>query len=308
MIALPAVNEITRPYRGLSVQEVDFDLTEAAITHYLAGREVYRRTSFLALRRKDRTALVAVVKESSAPLFSPVVELRVLALPERVAFIESPDTDVGNATALATAAQAHHRAGVLAYVVQGRYQHINFIWDPRPIPVRLTEVVPPWPPKLFAMAQQAIAFDEELPPIELQLDAVDITELAQRNPASDYLLPCRGAGTEIAGRVSFLDTRPADRLNWLMIGCTRSLEFHRHFYDDEPDRIDICPAATARGPGELTLAKCCLIERGTRFEPGAAVVPWGSNLDEVREALRYLTGVPPVSNLQAGSDDEHQRA
>ncbi|AEV73489.1 MULTISPECIES: DUF7714 family protein [Mycolicibacterium] len=306
MIDPPVPNDTTRPYRGLSVQEVDIELTESGISRYLMGREVYRRTSYLVLQNSGLAALVAVRQESTVPLFSPVIELRVLALPERVAFVDSPGTDVGNATALAQAAAAHRRAGILAYVVRGCYEHINFIWDPRPIPVHVVEVVPPWPPKLFAMAQQAIAFDEDLPPIELVLDVVDISDIARQNPAPNYLLPCRGAGTEVDGGVSYLDTRPADRLDWLMIGCERSLEFHRHFYGNEPRRIDICPRRRARGPAELTLAKCCLIERGLELEPEAAVVPWGSNLDEVRSALRHLTAVTDVRAPQPGRRDEHQ--
>jgi hypothetical protein len=296
MIELPTPNYTTRPYRGLSVQEVDFDLTRSAITRYLMGREVYRRTSHLLLCNNGQMALVTVRKESTAPLFSPVIELRVLALPEQVEFVESATADVGNATALAQVAAAHRRQGALVYVVRGLYQHINFIWDPQPIPIRVVEVVPPWPPKLYAMAQQAVAFDEDLPPIELVLDIVDITKIAEINPAADYLLPCRGAGAEVAGRVSYLDTRPPNRLDWLMIGCDRSLEFHRHFYTDEPARIDICPRRRVWGADDLTLVKCCVLERGLELEPKVAVVPWGSNLDEVRRALRHLTGITAAAD------------
>jgi hypothetical protein len=80
-----------------------------------------------------------------------------------------------------------------------------------------------------------------------------------------------------------------------MIGCERSLQFHRHFYGDEPDRVDLCPrarveqAAATSGPGGgTTLTKCCLIERGLDVSGDMAVVPWGANLDEVREGLRKL--------------------
>jgi hypothetical protein len=167
---------------------------------------------------------------------------------------------------------------------------VNFIWEPTPVRIRVTEVVPPEPPKLFAMAEQVVAFDEDLPPIELVLDAVDIRELAAANPAPQYLLPCRGSGVDLGGEVAFLDTRPAQREDWLMIGCERSLQFHRHFYGDEPPRADICPRRRVSGR-EPTLAKCCLLERGVEVDGSSAVVPWGSNLDEIRTALRSLTGV-----------------
>ena len=36
----------------------------------------------------------------------------------------------------------------------------------------------------------------------------------------------------------------------------------------------------------MTLTKCCLIERGLEVDGDTAVVPWGTNLDEIREGLR----------------------
>jgi len=295
----PAANTITRPYRGLSVQETDVPLTELELVPYLLGREVYRRTDYLVLRNHAQTAVVAVRKDSTEPLFSPVVEARVLAGPEQVVSIHSPQTDVGNATALARAALTHRRDGARAYVVQGRYEHVNFIWEPAPVRIRVTEVVPPEPPKLFAMAEQVVAFDEDLPPIELVLDAVDLRALAAANPAPRYLLPCRGSGVDLGGDIAFLDTRPAERQDWLLIGCERSLQFHRHFYGDEPPRADICPRRRVAGD-ELTLAKCCLLERGLEVDGRTAVVPWGSNLDEIRSALRSLTGVGQLDAVAVG--------
>jgi hypothetical protein len=292
MIAEPAPNTTARPYRGLSFQEVDLPLNEPELLRFLIGREVYRRTDYLALRNGGATALVRVRRASDTTLFSPVVEARVLAGPDHTRWIEAPEVDVGNATALARRALTESAPGIRAYLVKGRYQHVNFIWDPNPVVVRVTEVIPPEPPKLLAMAEQAVAFDEELPPIELVLDAVDIRDLAAANPADSYLLPCRGSGIDLGAEVAFLDTRPAVRRPWLLIGCERSLQFHRHFYGDEPDRVDLCPRARVAGSG-LALAKCCLLERGTELRDTVAVVPWGSNLDEVRQALRWLAGLDP---------------
>jgi len=296
---VPAAGPNTRshPYRGLSVQEVDFELTEEAILAFLRGREVYRRTEFLALRHGEQTALARVTKESEAPLFSPVVDALVLSRPEETAFVVDPGVDVGNASALAAAAVP----GVLTTVVLGMFEHVNFIHRPEPVRVRVTEVVPPSPPKLFTQAQQVLAFDEDLPPVELVLDAVEIDALAAANPAMYYLLPCRGSGAAPAGaEVAYLDTRPADRQDWLMIGCERSLQFHRHFYGDEPPRVDLCPRARLENDaefaasGDYALIKCCLIERGLDVGERTAVVPWGANLDEIRDGLRKLLLPPPA--------------
>ena len=133
MITEPAPNTITRPYRGLSVQDVDVPLTPAGIEGLLRGREIYRRTAYLVLRNGPDTALVAVRPADPGPLFSPVAELRVLSGPGTTVWVTDPAADVGNATALATAALKHRRNGALAYVVLGRFEHVNFIWRPAPV-------------------------------------------------------------------------------------------------------------------------------------------------------------------------------
>ncbi|GLZ48240.1 hypothetical protein Acsp06_44250 [Actinomycetospora sp. NBRC 106375] len=282
MIPGGVANLRSHPYRGLSVQEVDVPLTTAAITEHLLGREVYRRTEFLALRHGGATAL-AEVRHDTGPLFAPVTEVRVHSGPDDTAWVEAPDVDVGNATALAGAAVP----GALTTVVLGRFEHVNFIHRPAHVPVRVTEVVPPEPPKLLDQARQAVAFDEDLPPVELVLDAIRVEDLVAAHPAPHYLLPCRGSGADLGGAdVAYLDTRPADRGDWLMIGCERSLQFHEHFYGDDPPRVDLCPRQ--RHADVLTLTKCCLLERGLEQDDRAAVVPWGASLDEVREGLRNL--------------------
>lgn len=297
MIPPPAPNTRAHPYRGLSLQEVDVPLTDSGVVEYILGREVYRRTDYLALRNGSRVALAAVRKASTVPLFSPVVEARLLAGPGEVAWIESPATDVGNATALAAAARAHLADGIRAYVVQGRYEHVNFIWRPVPLRIGVVEVVPPEPAKLWDQARRVVAFDEDLPPVALDLDAVSIGDLAAGHPAAEYLLPCRGSGADLPGRVAFLDTRPAGRRDWTLVGCERSMQFHRHFYGDEPQQVDLCPlrrvGADNDGP---VLVKCCLRERGVEMADGVAVVPWGASLDEVRTALRLLAGLGPCKS------------
>jgi hypothetical protein len=298
-IELPEPNTITRPYRGLSVQEVSIPLTPAGIEDLLGRREIYRRTAYLVLRSDGQTALVAVRPEHPDRLFSPVAQLRVLSGPATTAWIDAPGTDVGNATSLAAAALAHHRDGLLAYVVRGRFEHVNFIWRPAPVPIRVTEVVPPHPAKLLAMAEQVVGYDEDLPPVSLDLDAVDVPELVAANPAPHHLLPCRGGGLPPGPQVSFLDCHPAYREDWLLIGCERSRQFHEYFYGTQPRRVDLCPKARAtnragqEGPGgPRVLTKCCLLERGIEVSRSTAVVPWGANLDEVRAALRVLCGLP----------------
>ena len=291
----PSPNARSHPYRGMSVQHVDRVPDAAFVRDHLLGREVYRRTDYLALVHEGQVALAAVEKASTEPLFSPVVDVAVWATPDRAQWIDDPAVDVGNATALAAAARAHRRGGVSAYVVKGRFEHVNFIWEPAPLSVHVTEVTPPHPPKLLAQARQAVDFDEDLPPIELVLDETTFAELTASTDAGSFLLPCRGSGAEVDGEVAYLDTRPGVRGDWTLIGCERSVQFHQHFYGDEPPRVDICPRNRVErdDPAGLWLIKCCLLERGVEVDADArrAVVPWGANLDEVRQALRALAGI-----------------
>jgi hypothetical protein len=256
----------------------------------MVGREAYRRTEFVVLRHGRQTALVRVEREQNEELFAPIAAVEWVAGPEYCAWVESPDTDTANATALARAAR-ERGSGAAVCVVEGRYHHVNFIHRPSPLPVRVVEVIPPEPPKLHDMAARVVDFDELLPPVELALESIDIRRLAQTAPGGPYLLPCRGSGVDLTGSVDFLDERPPARADWTLIGCERSRQFHRWFYGREPERqVELCPARLSGSAGP-TLLKCCLLERGLRRQGETVLVPWGASLAEVQEALRLLTGV-----------------
>jgi hypothetical protein len=292
MIAAPVPNLMSRPYRGLSVQDVTFELTEAALIRWIVGRDVYRRTEFILARNGNSGALIAIGRREGGDLFVPVSEARVVALPGQLEMVDSPATDVGNASAMAEAAARHHRPGAMAYAITGRYKHVNFIWQPQPVTVFVDEVVPPHPAKLVDMARQAIAYDEDLPPIALVQRLTSISQMARSIRGGKYLLPCQGAADEVPSGepVQFLDTGPAYHPDWTLIGCHRSEQIFEHFYGQRPDSISFCPEQSGAGapPGARRLTKCCLIERGIRAHGNVAVVPWGARLDEVRSALALI--------------------
>jgi hypothetical protein len=259
-------------------------LDEAALRAHFLGREAYRRTRFLVARHGGGTAVLRVAKASETDLFSPLVELEVLAGPHDCAFLHRPDVDTAIPSALAAAARAG-APGARAVVVRGRYEHVNFILNPRPRRVIVREVVPPEPAKLFDQAQRVIAVTEELPPLELVREVVDLTELARTHPAGHYLLPCRGSGVTVAGAtVSYLDERPP-AADWTLLGCERSRQIHRWCYGYEPPMVDFCPK---REPMPGTLTKCCLQEEHVEAGENWVSVPWGSSLEQVREALTGL--------------------
>lgn len=275
-----------RPYRGLSVQRHPDPWDSAGLIRWVRSREVYRRTRYLVAHDGERAALVEVTPADRPGLFAPVRQARVLAQPAELLWIHSPETDVGNPTALADLALAHRRPGLRAIVVTGRYQHVNFLLDPAPVRLYVDEVVPPDRPKLVEMVRQVIAFDEELPPTRIVSRLLSLPML-RRRVGGRTLLPCAGAGS--GQDADFLDAGPVERPDWTLIGCTRSEQIFHHHYRTSPERVlDICPERRDGIGGSARVTKCCLLERGCAVSGQTATVPWGANLDEVRRAVRSV--------------------
>jgi hypothetical protein len=288
-------NVVPLPYRRVSRQTFDGPLTEAGITAHLMGREAYRRTDFIVLQdRAGGTAVAAVVKDNDQPLFSPIVHVEVLALPDTCSYIHDEDTDVANRSALAELA---HRRGLGAdatVVVEGLYDHVNLIHHPDPLVLRIVEVAPPEPPKLYHLVQHVLSY-ADLPPIRLEFERIDVRALCAGISPKAYLLPCRSGGLDnLSAPVFFLDERPAKREDWTLVGCERSLQFHRHYYGDEPPRVEMCPRKIVGNCDQLTLVKCCLLEFHVEKAANVAVVPWGTDLKMVEQALFQLAGEAQV--------------
>jgi len=284
-------NFVCRPYRGVSVQHWTEPLEEGRVKEVLLSREAYRRTEFIVLRGDDGvTALVRIDCAAREALFNPITTVEWLAGPDDCTYVVRPDADTANATALAEVALSEGHRQVC--VVEGRYQHVNFIVRPCPVEVRLVDVVPPMPSRLLDLARQAVTIDEDLPPVRLVPELLEVHALAGGTPEGSYLLPCQGAGVDLPGTVDYLDQRPS-RADWTLVGCERSRQLHRWFYGDEPDhQVELCPdRLTPSAADACTLLRCCLLERGLRAEGRRAVVPWGANLAEVQAALRALTGI-----------------
>jgi len=289
------VNIVPLPYRGVSVQSYDGPMTREALIQRFLGRETYRRTEFIVLRGGgDRYAVIAVDALDRDLLFSPITHVEILALPESCVYVRDPNTDCGNRSALAALAD---RAGVgeqEALICEGRYDHVNFICRPRPLRLKVVEVAPPEPPKLYDLVQRVLDY-ADLPPILPVLERIDLTELARGACPPAFLAPCRSGGLDNLGApVLYLDERPERRGDWILIGCERSLQFHRHFYGDEPPRIEMCPRILAGERNEPTILKCCLWEFDIEHQGKVMVVPWGSDLAMIERALRALaTGGAP---------------
>jgi hypothetical protein len=277
-------NILPNAYRGVSVTRV---AVGRDLRHTFLGRVAYRRTRFLVVRDDSgATTLLRVEKESSAPLFSPITEVEILAEPDECAFVVDPDADTAVPSELARVA-AERASHARAVVVKGRYEHISFIMNPRPLVVAVQEVVPPEPAKLLDQVRRLLAVAEDLPPMLAVPDTTSFDELAARAPAEHYLLPCAGSGVAVGAATSYLDGRPR-REPWTLLGCARSRDIHEWFYGDRPPQVDMCPRQRPSGAHEAVITKCCLLEDHIEHDGGRVVVPWGASLRQVGDALREV--------------------
>lgn len=283
-------NFVPLPYRRVAVREADFPLTQDGLRENLLGREAYRRTEFIVLRHEGKCAIARIERANADDLFSPITFVELFAPSEECVWVDDATIDTGNPSELARSARERGITNAQVLIVHGKYEHVNFILHPEPIVIRVVDVVPPEPAKLWTMAQQVLAFADDFPAIDLRYEPIDLIELAKEHPASAYLFPCQASNIEVGAPIYFLDTRPTLR-DWTMIGCERSLQFHRHFYNREPIQVDFCPRRRTNGDEDLILTKCCLLETTIECEGNRAVVPWGANMRHVEQALRYLAGL-----------------
>ena len=205
----------------MSVQDAPSLEPDALLAH-VWSRRVYRRTEFIVAVDRDKRALVQLERDEGDEILVGVRDARVLAAPDEVAFVVDESIDTANASQLARVSDRD----ALVTVVEGRFQHVNFIFAPAPLRIRVVEVVPPFPPKLLDMARTVLEYDEELPPLQLDLVPIDLRELAAAHPSEHYLFPCRCAGLELGAPVDFLDAGPPVAADWTLLGCERSRQIH----------------------------------------------------------------------------------
>jgi hypothetical protein len=274
-------------YREVAVTSVDLPLDPERLRERFLGREAYRRTRYLVVRGRDGVALLEVAKASEEPLFSPITDVEVLAGPEESTWLTGPEVDVGVPAQLCRAALAA-APDTRCVIVKGRYEHVSFILDPEPIRLRVVEVAPPQPPKLLDQARRVLEAAEDLPPVRLEPEIVDIVALARQRPSRRYLYPCRGSGAAPQGAdVFYLDERPPRR-DWVLVGCERSREIHRHLYGDDPPYLEMCPRELVTPGDGPVLTKCCRLEQGIERDGLVVRVPWGATLAEVRAGIETV--------------------
>jgi hypothetical protein len=279
-------NMVPLPYSRIGVQSVDFALTEAEIRNFLCGKEAYFETDYVVFRRGDDCAVAELQKSERQGLFCTIRAVGVLSLPGCTHWIDDPSVDTGNPCALAEKARALGVTASETLVVNGLYEHVNFIHRPRPLVIDVFDLAPPQPPRLFDMARRVLA-SGNFPAIVLNPHILSIPELVPNLDDKPMLFPCGVSQLKARTKAFYLDERPC-RQDWVLVGCERSQQIHRHFYGDEAPRIELCPKKLFVGDVALGLMRCCMVERQFEISGSVAIVPWGAELPLIEQALRAL--------------------
>ena len=279
-------NFVPLPYNRVSVQKVDFELNANQIQSFLCGKEAYFQTDYIVLRGGDECAVAEVSKSECEDLFCRIIQVRILSLPESSRWIDDPNVDTGIPSALADKAWQLGIDTSETLVVNGLYEHVNFIHRPQPLIIDVFDLTPPKPPRLLDMARRVLSY-KPFPPIVLNPHIQSIPELVQNLGDTPILLPCGISQLKGTANTYYLDERPV-RQDWVLVGCERSRKIHRHFYENDPPVIELCPKKLFSGGDSLALMRCCMVEEGFEISGRVAIVPWGAELFLIEEAIQAL--------------------
>jgi hypothetical protein len=282
-------NLVPLPYSRVAVQHVEMDLDEAAISTFLHDKEAWFETDYVVFRRGPDCAIVKIQKTTPTNSFCRITNVEILSRPDGTRWIDDDAVDTGNPSALAEKARASGIGVSETLVVNGLYEHVNFIHRPQPVVIEVFDLSPPEPPRLLDMARRVLAH-RDFPAIVVKAHVQSIPALARDvlpKLMKPLLFPCGISQLKRTTAAFYLDERPPRR-DWVLIGCARSAQIHRHVYGEDCPRIELCPKHLFGARGGLALMRCCMVEKRVELAGRVAFVPWGAELSLIEEALRAL--------------------
>lgn len=287
---------IPKHCKDVSLRTVDFPLTPTNIGEAIKGKKAYTRTRYYILRNKNDFAVISVEKENGNELFRNIKSFQILSLPDETVFVEDRTIDVINRTQMAQLSQKYK--GKLV-VVQGMFNHVSFVKDEALIRINVIDTVPPRPSKLSVMVEKIISMGLIDAPIVANHIEIDLESVASTVKTKGVIFPCKASGISCDKVVYFLDEAPEISVESTLVGCDLSRRIFKSLYKREAGFIDICPRNYVRPDGSLALVKCCKVKSGYELRNHVAAVPWGTTIEEVKDALLALLKVS--SNLK-GND------
>ncbi|MBI2847538.1 MAG: hypothetical protein HYX83_00020 [Chloroflexi bacterium] len=285
---------IPRHCREVSVKRVPFAITTENILRGTVGKSSYTNTNYLILNNDNDWAVAKVHKARGDGLFQEIDKLDIISMPADTIYLERPDVDVQNRSAMVRMAE---ETGKAALVVKGKFEHISFVYKEATTPLVLFDVVPPNPAKIVELTEAALATGRIKKPIRIIPKVVDLSELARARNTKHVMFPCYAsalAGLQSVDNAFYLDQIPglkvsADEIT--LIGCELSMRIFTSLYGKKPAYFELCPKKSVPTVSEPCICRCCVVDEGHTIEGNAAFVPWGASIGEVEEAIIDLLGL-----------------
>jgi hypothetical protein len=257
------------------------------------------------LRRAGECAVVSVHKARANGLFWLIDDVEILSLSDSCRWIDDSDVDTGNPSALAEKARASGVSQAETLVVNGRYEHVNFIHRPRPLVIHVFDLSPPEPPRLLDMTRQVVAYND-FPAVVLTPHIQSIPELVRDVDDKPILFPCGVSQLKRHANAFYLDERPPRR-DWVLVGCDKSRMIHRHLYGDDCSCIELCPKKLFSVNVFPALMRCCMVEQRFELSGRVVVVPWGAERSLIEHACQALLETGDLADLQPHRYAEDRR-
>jgi hypothetical protein len=277
--------------KEVSVQTVDFDLTEEAIREHLLARRAYIRTKYVVLASGSSWAVAKIGKQDQNGVLQQIVSVDIVSLPEQTSFVDEPALDVLSASEMG---RLRKSVGKRCVVVRGKSEHVSFFVEQEPFMLTIFDVVPPEPTKLVSLVEEALRSLLQDCYVSYEVVEEDINGLAGLSDAGEVLFPCRASALDHKGKLGYMDAppdlSPQQVEDVSLVGCSLSARVFKAVYGHEPRLVNLCPVdlledAGIEGP---VLTKCCKVKEGFEIHGDVVIVPWGARVSEVSDALRAM--------------------
>lgn len=287
-------------------KKISFPLTKENIVKKTVGQIVFHNTNYIVLTN-DREWAVARIQKSekqedqwrsyfSTEMFKRIESIEIISLPEDTGFVKDPTVNVNNPSLMARVAE---REGKETVIVHGKFEHISFISNEKPIPLIIYDFSPPNPPKLIDLVPRALDTGRIQKPIKIVPKILNLNKLAKTSGKPFAMFSCHAGDSNFGKNVLFLVGNPDISSigidNIVHVGCDASLRIFKSVYGKKPTFIDVCPLHREKKKGTKYIARCGkMMPRGHQRIGDTAYVNFDPSLCDVEEAIMDLFEIESV--------------
>jgi len=277
----------------VSLIDVDFPLDRYNIQQLWKGNRIYAKTKYLVLRNDRQYAVIKVHRSANVyvrgkkKLFYPITGIEIISMPEETVFLRDEKVNVCNIVQMAER-YLHFEKTI---IVDGMWNHINFLHKPRLISLTGYEIFPPVPAKLMKIYEQAVESNLIEYPVIAHWTINSLYSFINRCKHKYVVIPCSAGFTyrEYSKRILFFEKHPDlpdDPIS--LIGCNLTLRAFRELYSRNPEEfINICPQCMYKHTS-MCMFRCCKVKHGFDIHGRTITVSQNPSCRDVADGINEL--------------------